>query len=462
MKRRSFGALCSGSALAGVAGLGVDMAPAQAAPDASLLKTTLTPFGSIRAGNADGSIPAWTGGFTTLPEGFKPGDVIGDLFPDEKPVLTVDSSNVNQYADRLSEGMVQMINKYGFSVQVYPTHRTHGAPQKVYDCIAANVASAQPVPEGWRWGFVGAYGGIPFPILDPDPNVAGPQAVYNAVCNFKGFAYQMPLEGWSVSSGAKTLAFKGVGHERFPYYQANSLEEYNGLTYQFHIAYSAPAVLVGQELVVYSYTNAAKNPQIAWELLNGEGRVRRAPEISFDTPASQSDDIANTDEEFGFNGSLEKYDWKYLGTKEMYVPYNTNRMHTVGAEDWLLTHFVDPNLVRFERHRCRVVEATLHPGERSVDSRRVLYIDEDTSITVLVDNWDANGDLVKACFTYPFCRPDLPATIMTSCSIHNLQTGDYANLIGPWGPAEPNSINFLTDLPEDLFDPQEMAANAQY
>jgi hypothetical protein len=108
------------------------------------------------------------------------------------------------------------------------------------------------------------------------------------------------------------------------------------------------------------------------------------------------------------------------------------------------------------------VEATLHPGERSVDSKRVLYIDEDTSITVLVDNWDANGDLVKACFTYPFCRPDLPATIMTSCSIHNLQTGDYANLIGPWGPAQPNSINFLKDLPEDLFDPQEMAANAQY
>ena len=53
------------------------------------------------------------------------------------------------------------------------------------------------------------------------------------------------------------------------------------------------------------------------------GRVRRAREIPFDTPASQSDDIANTDEEFGFNGSLEKYDWKYLGTKDMYVPYNT-------------------------------------------------------------------------------------------------------------------------------------------
>ena len=38
------------------------------------LGDALTPTGAIRAGNADGSIPAWTGGVTTPPAGYSPGD----------------------------------------------------------------------------------------------------------------------------------------------------------------------------------------------------------------------------------------------------------------------------------------------------------------------------------------------------------------------------------------------------
>jgi hypothetical protein len=65
MKRRDFG-LLAGSSLATAAA--VRPASAQsAAPDPNLLKTTLTPMGGIRAGNADGSIPAWTGGLVSPP-----------------------------------------------------------------------------------------------------------------------------------------------------------------------------------------------------------------------------------------------------------------------------------------------------------------------------------------------------------------------------------------------------------
>ncbi len=49
-------------------------AGAQAATvDVSKLGTELTPFGAEKAGNADGSIPAWTGGLTKAPEGWAPG-----------------------------------------------------------------------------------------------------------------------------------------------------------------------------------------------------------------------------------------------------------------------------------------------------------------------------------------------------------------------------------------------------
>lgn len=461
MKRRSFG-LLTGSALAGLAGIA--RSGNAEASDASLLTTTLTPFGAERAGNADGSIPAWTGGYRTLPEGYRPGDYIGELFPDEKPVLVIDSSNVAQYADRLSEGAVAMVHDYGFSLQVYPTHRTHSAPQQVYDCIAANAASATLNPAGGRWGFANAFGGVPFPIPDAnDPVAAGAQIVWNCNSTWRGYAFSAKYESWSVSNGQPVLAFAANNVQRFPYYQTESLAGYNGILTQLTELYTAPANLVGQNLVVWSYNDPAQHQQAAWQLLNGEGRVRRAPEISFDTPSGEANGIANYDEYFGFNGSLERYDWKYLGKKEMYIPYNNNRLYGATVQEAHLAHFLDPNLVRYELHRCHVVEATLHPGERNVDARRVLYIDEDTYLCGLVDVWDAYGNLVKTNIVYNCVWPGLPGTIHGQNVVHNLQTGDYVSLGGVWNQkAQPGGYIFFGDRDSSLFDPEEMAASAQY
>src|SRR5512146_2531774 len=70
--------------------------------EAEQLKTTLTPMGAERAGNKDGTIPAWTGGNLTVPPGFKNGGRRPDLWPKEKPILSITSKNMNQYADKLT------------------------------------------------------------------------------------------------------------------------------------------------------------------------------------------------------------------------------------------------------------------------------------------------------------------------------------------------------------------------
>ena len=57
---------------------------AVSADEAAQLKTTLTPFGGEKAGNKDGSIPAWTGGLTQMPAGPKVGDVPVNLFGDKQ------------------------------------------------------------------------------------------------------------------------------------------------------------------------------------------------------------------------------------------------------------------------------------------------------------------------------------------------------------------------------------------
>ena len=49
-------------------------APSQAAvsqAEANRLGNSLTPFGAIRAGNSAGTIPRWTGGDTTIPDGYE-------------------------------------------------------------------------------------------------------------------------------------------------------------------------------------------------------------------------------------------------------------------------------------------------------------------------------------------------------------------------------------------------------
>ena len=71
--------------------------------EAAKLGTSLTPVGAEMAANADGSIPAYTGGLTTAPAGFKSGDGMRpDPFADEKPLLVIDGKNVDKYKDLLT------------------------------------------------------------------------------------------------------------------------------------------------------------------------------------------------------------------------------------------------------------------------------------------------------------------------------------------------------------------------
>jgi len=360
-----------------------------------------------------------------------------------------------------------MAKYQGFKIKVYPTHRTAAAPQAVYDRIKANVATAKFTdddPVGGRFGFQGAFGGVPFPIPDTsNPLAAGAQIIWNYNACWASYAYHKPYQAWSVSNGQLSLAFADNEEARFTYYIAKSIDEYNNqyhqILFQLVSPYTAPANLVGQNIIVWAYSNPYKNPQAAWELLNGQGRVRRAPEISFDTPSTQANGIAGYDEYYGFNGSLERYDWKYLGKQEMYIPYNNNALYAASPQQAHLDHFIDPELVRWEKHRCWVVEATLHPGERNVLARRKFWVDEDTWIVGLVDAWDGEGNLFKTTYVYNQVQPSLPGTIYGQNVIHNLQTDDYVSIAGPWNK---DPVTFAADIDGSSFDPANMAASAQY
>jgi Protein of unknown function (DUF1329) len=459
MKRRDFG-LLAGTSLATAAV--IRPARAQAA-DPSLLTSKLTPLGGERAGNADGSIPAWTGGQVSAPLPPSTPTAV-HLFEDEQPLYTVDASNMAQYADLLSEGVKAQIQKFGLSLKVYPTHRTAAAPQYVYDNTAQNVTRAQLDPRGGRFGFTGAVGGPPFPIIDTsDPLIAGSQIIWNHLTAWVGYSdLTLFAPGMVVIDGKVILVTGTLSRTIYPYYAPDvTPDSFDGYYSKGHYYDKAPGSVVGGETLVWHSTNVNVHPDIVWTLLNGQGRVRKAPNEAFDSPNPEANGISSQDEASTFYGNPSQYNWTFVEKKEMLVPYNCNKLLFVNVEDFLGPHFPDPNLVRWEKHRMWVVDAVLVPGIHNVNARRRLYMDEDTWYGLLGEGYDGDGDLWKAYTMYLECVPSMPGTIEMCTATYQMLTGDYV-FDGNNNYMQFSGAQLLGPQPETDFEPEEMAAQASF
>ena len=127
------------------------------------LGADLTPLGAEKAGNADGTIPAWDGGITTPPASYKPGMHHPDPFASDAISFTITADNMAEYADKLSPGYKAVLEAYpSFKMNVYPTHRSASYPQRLYDMTKEIAGTATLVENGH--GVEGAINGIPFPI----------------------------------------------------------------------------------------------------------------------------------------------------------------------------------------------------------------------------------------------------------------------------------------------------------
>jgi hypothetical protein len=458
MKRRKLG-LLAGSSLMSAAALRNAKAQTAATADPTLLTTTLTPLGAERAGNADGSIPAWTGGLAQTPEG---SPVAVRMFEDEPKLLTIDSSNMDQHADRLSEGVKLMMTKYGYSINVYPTHRTASALQYVYDNAAKNVTRAQFSPSGGRFGFTGAYGAPPFPIIDKDPDIAGPQLIWNHLTAWTGYCNTTFSPGYVITGGDLVLSEGGKTYFMRPYYDpAGSPETFDGYLVKTSLVFQAPANFNGQEALTWHTANTQIHPDITWTLLNGQGRVRKAPDEAYDSPNGYFNGSSNYDESSAFYGDPHQYDWKFIEKKEMYIPYNNNNVLFATAEEFLLPKFPNPDLTRWEKHRVWVVEATLHPGIRNVLAKRRFYIDEDSWNIAVGEAYDGGGNMASIYLQFLRAVPAIPCVNPTGFVNYHPQADNYlyAGLLNVPGLSFPETI---TPIPASQFDPQLMAANASF
>jgi hypothetical protein len=436
-----------------VAGDGTLATAAVSKAEAEQLRTVLTPLGAERAGNGDGTIPPWTGGYRTDLKDYKSGQLRPDPFSDEKPVLQITAQNMDAYADKLSEGVKLLLKRFPtYRLDVYPTHRTAAAPQWVYDNTLRNATRAHAIHNGDS--VEGAYGGIPFPIPK-----TGAEAMWNHLLAWKGESVTYDFKFYLVTAGNRVLASGGTIDSQYPYYYKDgSLETFRGLYGLSKVITTAPPFRVGQDVLVMDPVNAHEEGRRAWQYLVGQRRVRRAPTIAYDNPNTFASGFTVFDEALLFNGALDRYDWKLIGKREMFVPYNDQRFHAKSVEEVLGPDHVNPDAMRWELHRVWVVEGTLAPGKRHVMPRRRFYLDEDAWIALLSDSWAANGELWHVGQAIPVLVPELPAVVSNPHIIYDIQKRGYtANLIFNEGR---HYYEVVPRRSEDAFTPAALAAES--
>ncbi len=372
--------------------------------EAKALGGSLTAIGAEQAASKDGLIPAYTGGLTTPPAGWKAGDGIRpNPFAAEKPRLSIDAKNMAANAAQLTEGTKALLQKYpGFRIDVYPTHRSVAFPKWVGENTAKNAVRAKTLNEGRS--IEGAHAGFPFPIPKN-----GYEAMWNHLLRFNGAAYESKYRNLTVdASGRATLATEGVSVQEYPFWDPtrSGADTY----WRIKLTYTGPARRAGEALMIVDPLDIGSKDRRAWTYLPGQRRTKVAPDLAHDTPNPGTAGATTFDDTFIFNGSMDRFDFKLVGKKEMLVPYNAYAAVYGAKQDELLKpNHLNPDLVRWELHRVWVVDATLREGKRHVYSRRTFYLDEDSWAAVASDEYDARGQLWRTGFAYTAPSYDVPA-----------------------------------------------------
>jgi hypothetical protein len=386
------------------------------------LGANLTPLGGEKAANKDGTIPAWDGGMTKPPAGYVAGKHYVDPFASEKPLFTVTQQNAAQYADKLSEGHKAMLKTYpSFKMNVYPSHRTAASPQRVYEATARNVSRAKLVNNGN--GVEGAVGGPPFPMPK-----AGAEVIWNHLLRYRGDTTGRWIVQAAPTRGGQYTLVQLEEETQFVYHLPNMTPEaVNNRIAYFKQTVTDPARLAGGILLVHESLDQVKKPRDAWLYNPGQRRVRRAPQVAYDNPGTAADNMRTSDQLDMFNGAPDKYDWKLVGKKEIYVPYNAYRLQDpkLKYKDIITPLHLNPDHLRYELHRVWVVDATLKSGERHIYKRRVFYVDEDSWQILVVDQYDNRDQLWRVSEGHALNFYNVPTTWTSGEAHYDLQAGRY-------------------------------------
>lgn len=406
--------------------------------EAAKLGESLTCMGAEAGANKAGTIPAYTGKWLGTPPGVEYTPHVGqhpvDPYAGEKPVLVIDGSNWQQYADNLTAGQKAMFERYpdSFKMPVYPGHRDFRYPDKICEVSKQNAVTAELIDEGF--GFTGYKGAIPFPIPNTDSKDVAMQLLANQNFPYRPFSYKTVQDVADVASDGS----KAWGRTENGGLNLTSLPEEVGAPMEGVMAYSINSTLLpvrekGSSSVTSEPVNFARGTRLAWNYNPGTRRVRQLPEYGFDTPLAGTSGKVTLDSARLFNGSPERYEWVSLGKKEIYIPANAYKIHdkSVKYDDLLTNGHANPDYMRYELRRVWVLEGRLKDGYRHRYGKRTMYLDEDSWHGVIADFYDTRDTLVQHAFINYYYAFDSKGYEAGTSFYHDLTTGGYVayNLI---------------------------------
>jgi len=386
--------------------------------DVARLGSDLTPAGAEKAGNKDGMIPEFSGVEKTLP-GWSYGKLREDYwtYKSEKPLFIIDASNVDKYADRLTPGQIQMLKRVkGYTMPVYPSHRECGLPDFVERNTKDGALKSSIAKDGWSLENA-TLAGVPFPIPS-----TGIEVMWNWLMRYQGegvaypdgFTYVSPRPG---STTPIIVRFNQVNY--FPWAKSgqHTPQDSQGLQSGFYYLYTEPAALAGQGTVQRYYFNKDTD---TYYYFTGQRRVRRLPSYSYDAPLIGYENQYPADLTYVFLGNPDRFDWKLIGKKEVYVPYDGFAMQRFNTKltDATEADFVSPDMRRYELHRVWEIEGTVKSGVRHSTPKKTLYVDEDSWLVAVGDDYDAQGKIWKAKENYITPESEIGAC-ETAASVYN-------------------------------------------
>lgn len=389
------------------------------------LGSDLTPVGALKAGNTEGTIPAWEGGLAPgdWPDGYSPGDRHLDPFAGDEVLFTITGANFREHEDKLSAGQMAMFERYPdtWRMDVYPSRRSASFSDRIYAMSKRNAETGRLVSDGD--GVADVAEGFPFPLPQN-----GYEVIWNHKLKYKGqggvryYSQAVPTPSGNYQFISIREEFLGLY-----YHEGNTLEDIDNILLYFFQEVESPARLAGSILLVHETLNQVEQPRQAWTYNPGQRRVRLAPNIAYDNPGTASDGVRTSDMLDMFNGAMDRFNWELVGKREMYIPYNAYKAHSgeIDHGDLIRAGHLNPDHLRYELHRVWVVDATLKEGTRHINARRTFYVDEDSFQIAVIDHYDTRDQLWRVSEAHSLNYYEVP-TWWTTLDVHyDLQSGRY-------------------------------------
>lgn len=394
---------------------------------------SLTPSGAERGGNKDATIPAWEAAPAAGGWAYGKSRLDAFKYKDDKLLFTIDASNVDRYADKLSPGQIATIKQVpGFKMNVFPSRRTCGVPDFVAENTKKNTGVAKLGADGWSLKEAVVPG---FPFAQPK---SGTEAMWNMKMRYRGVAIDYPQITTAVSPRKGSTEWIKAESEQtvfFPWASKGSrqLSSLPPVEQNVYFAYRAPTALAGGALAITIFMDQPSSETFYY--FPGQRRVRRMPSYSYDSPQVGFENQYTLDEPYVFQGTIDRFDWKLVGKKEMYVPYNAFGAYDFSAKvyDVLKADALVTSSRRYELHRVWVVEATVKPGTRHVAPKRTFYLDEDSWNAVLADDYDSQGKVFKVREGYSIPVYETGTCDVSAFAQYNLTEGRLVFDLSPLG-----------------------------